>query len=105
MSKMNTLNSETNFENIYGRNMIRNMAFPIFEKINSKFKDNIIRKLYSNLQEDEVKKNIITMLKKYNIKLNSKKINEIYKIYISNESKIIDLDKNMYSINHMIILK
>lgn len=38
-----------------------------FEKINSKFKDNII-KLYSNLQEDEVKKNIITMLK--NIILN-----------------------------------
>lgn len=83
---------ETNLENIYSRNIIRNVVFPVFKEINSKFMDNIIN-LYDNLEENEIKKYIINELKKYNIQLNRKKINDIYNIYTSGESKMIDLNK------------
>ena len=81
----------TNLENNYSRNKIRNQIFPIFQDINNGFIDNIIN-LYENISNsDEVKQKIINILKSNNISLSSRKINNIYNSYFSNESKIIDL--------------
>lgn len=63
---------ETNNQNIYTRNIIRNEIFPIFEKINSKYLDNILN-LYNNLEKDSLKLMIIDKLNEYNIELSSKK--------------------------------
>ena len=81
----------TNLENDYSRNKIRNLIFPIFKEINNGFIDNIVN-LYNNISNvDEIKKEILDMLKSNNISLNSRKINDIYNSYFSSESKIIDL--------------
>lgn len=81
----------TNLENDYSRNKIRNLIFPIFKEINNGFIDNIVN-LYNNISNvDEIKKEILDILKSNNISLNSRKINDIYNSYFSSESKIIDL--------------
>ena len=81
----------TNLENDYSRNKIRNLIFPIFKEINNGFIDNIVN-LYNNISNvDEIKNEILDMLKSNNISLNSRKINDIYNSYFSSESKIIDL--------------
>lgn len=81
---------KTNLENDYSRNKIRNLVFPIFEDINTSFIDNIVKLSRIN-ENDEIRDMIIEKLKKYNIKISSRKIDDIYKIYFSNGSKIIDL--------------
>ncbi|WP_314010432.1 tRNA lysidine(34) synthetase TilS [Pseudostreptobacillus hongkongensis] len=81
---------KTNLENDYSRNKIRNLVFPIFEDINTSFIDNIVKLSRVN-ENDEIRDMIIEKLKKYNIKISSRKIDDIYKIYFSNGSKIIDL--------------
>ena len=84
----------TNLENDYSRNKIRNLIFPIFKEINNGFIDNIVN-LHNNISNvDEIKKEILDMLKSNNISLNSRKINDIYNSYFSSESKMIDLGKD-----------
>lgn len=48
------------------------MIFPIFRKINTFYIDNILN-LYTNLDEDKIKLEIIKQLNKYNIELFARK--------------------------------
>lgn len=86
----------TNKENEYTRNFIRNEIFPLFERVNSNFKEKISY-IIEDIKNIELNKNdkynieknkFISLLEEKNVKINKNKIEKIF-------NKLYDIDGNI----------
>ena len=115
-NKKNYIIDYTNNENDYTRNYIRNEIFPMFVNINPTFR-NKVNELIQEInnkeslktyisEEKNTKEKFVQYLKKYDVELSRKKIDQIYRtLYNENGNMNINGSKEFYLGNGKILRK